>query len=135
MFYTQLSTDVISAPVTTPENISAVSTSMRIQFSWSPPPLLKTSTIITSYTLTCRSRVAGVDSVAVTYAEAGTYNPGGFRPATGYNCSIFASNSAGDGPTTDISVITMDESEVLACSIYSNVGLLPEDLKIAIHSL
>ena len=56
--------------------------------------------------------VAGVDTVTMTYAEAGNYSLGGFRPSTEYNCSVFASNIAGDGPPTSIGVITMNESEL-----------------------
>ena len=111
-------TDVVSAPVTTPEGFSTESAAMSIQFSWSPPSLLNSTTIISSYTLTCRSEVAGVNTVMNVYPNAEIYTLGGFRPATEYNCSVFASNSAGDGPPASTSVTTMDDSE-LAIYVYS----------------
>ena len=91
-----------------PENFTAVSAAMTIQFSWSSalPPRFTAE-----YTLTCLSLVVGVDPVTMTYAEAGTYNLEGFRPATDYRCSVFASNDDGKSPLSYINVTTVDESE------------------------
>ena len=84
---------------------------MRVWFFWSPPSHLNFTTIIASYTLTCVSVSAGVDTVRTMHAEAGNHTVEGFRPATQYTCSVFASNSAGDGPTASIRLTTMDQSE------------------------
>ena len=112
-FSTQI-TDVVTAPIKAPENFYVVSTSRRVsQFSWSPPSLLNSTTVIAGYTLTCTSRVAGVSTVTMNYTEIReSYSLGGFRPATEYNCSVFASNSAGDGPPASTSVTTMDDGEL-----------------------
>ena len=99
------------SPSTSPESFSAVPAAMTVQFSWSPPSHINsTTTTIANYTLTCSSRVDGVSNLTVTYAEAGSYTPAGFRPTTVYNCYVYASNMAGDGPPSNISFTTMDDS-------------------------
>ena len=55
----------------------------------------------------------GIDDVMKTFAEAGSYTLGGFRPATVYNCSVFGSNSAGDSPFSTVSVKTQDERKLI----------------------
>lgn len=88
--------------------------SMTVQFSWSPPYQLNgTVTVVSNYTLICTSRVVQVDSVRASYVKAGSYTLGGFRPSTEYNCSIYASNPVGRGPSASINVMTMDESKYL----------------------
>lgn len=84
---------------------------MTVQFSWSPPSHVNsTTTVIASYTLTCSSRVAGVSNLTMIYAKAGVHILAGFRPVTASNCSVSASNMAGDGPPSLISLKTMDDS-------------------------
>ena len=102
--------------IAVPENFTAVRIDSReIQFSWSSLPDIEaadhrpTSMNLCSYILTCRSNASGVTPVALTYSEAGSYTLGGFRPATEYNCSLFASCSARSGPSSSINVTTMDD--------------------------
>ena len=63
-----------------------------------------------SYNLTCRPNVFGVTSVVMTYSEAGSHTLGGFRPATKYNCSIFAFSGNRSGPLTSDTVTTPGDS-------------------------
>ena len=101
-----------SGPSDPPQDFIAIPDGTSIQFSWSPPATADRNGIITDYTLTCMSIVAGVNAVIMmTYAEAGNYTLGGLRSATEYNCSVFASNGIADGPSVSISVSTSDESE------------------------
>ena len=106
--------DVVTAPSTIPERFSAEIFFRRVTFSWFPPSNLQPTTIIASYILTCTAMEDGVGDVVETFAQAGSYTLGGFRPATMYNCSMFASNSAGDSPLSSISVKTQDERKLSA---------------------
>ena len=99
----------MSAPTVAPMNfaIEVLPTSRKVQFSWDP--LSTESEFITNYTLNCTTKVQGGNPVIMTYNEAGSYTLGGFQPATEYNCSVSASNSAGHGPSVSITVTTLDE--------------------------
>ena len=51
-------------------------------------------------------------SVTKIYVHAGSHILGDFRPATEYNCTVFASNTAGHSPNaTFITISTQDESK------------------------
>ena len=89
--------------------VEALPTSRKVQLSWSPPST--ESDFINNYTLTCTTKAQGGNPVIMTYDEAGSHTLGGFRPATEYNCSVSASNSAGRGPSVSINVTTLDESK------------------------
>ena len=53
-----------------------------------------------------------MNTVTNVYPDTGMYTLEGFRPATEYNCSVFASNRAGDGPPASTTVTTLDDSEL-----------------------
>lgn len=90
--------------------IEDLPTSRRVRFSWAPPPT--ESDFIANYTLTCTTKVPGVVPVTTTYDKVGSHTLGGFRLATEYSCSVFASNSVGHGPSSvSINVTTSDESK------------------------
>ena len=80
-----------------PLDFSVIPTSPRsLEFSWNPPSDTERNGIITGYTLSCQPNVEGLPQV---YPSAGTYTVDGvYTPAAQYNCSVFASNSAGNGP-------------------------------------
>ena len=98
----------VTSPSTSPETFSAVPASINVQFSWSPPSHLNSSTVIASYTLICMGDMM-MNNLIMTYTEAGSYSLAGFRPSTAYNCSVHASNMAGDGPPSTIGITTMDD--------------------------
>ena len=101
-------------PTEAPKNFAAIPTSSKqVQFSWTSPSEYDTNTI-DNYTLKCAAEVLGDNPVVMTYVEAGSYTLGGLRPATQYNCSVFASNSIGNGPSASINVTTLDESKTQA---------------------
>ena len=95
-----------------PENFTALPTNSReIQISWTLPSHFGADSISMniSYNLTCRPNAFGVTSVVMTYSEAGSHTLGGFRPATEYNCSIFAFSGNRSGPSTSVNVTTIDD--------------------------
>ena len=94
-------------------NLTAVSSARSIQFSWLPPSSLNSTTIIVGYMFVCSPRLtlAEADSVFKFFDEAGSHSLEGFRPATEYNCSVLASNSAGNSLPARINVNTTDESK------------------------
>ena len=67
-------------------------------FSWTLPNALERNGVITSYSLSCAPESGGGSIISMQYTQAGSSTLGEFIPATTYNCSIFASNSQGDGP-------------------------------------
>ena len=102
----------VRAPDRAPENFAAIATSTKVQFSWSLPSniVAEPSNMLLGYTLTCKPiNVTGVTSMLMTYNEARSHTLGGFRPSTEYNCSLFAYNGVGSGPSASISVTTLDE--------------------------
>ena len=95
-----------------PENFTALPTNSReIQFSWTLQSHFgaDSTSMNISYNLTCRPNVFGVTSVVMTYSEAGSHTLGGFRPATEYNCNIFAFSGNRSGPSTSVNVTTIDD--------------------------
>ena len=87
-------------PSSPPTNFRITATSSEnITVSWDPPPRESQNGMITAYTLTCQPQELETP-LPVTYSAAGTYILSGFRPATSYNCTIFAATAGGNGPTT-----------------------------------
>ena len=101
-------TAVTMAP-SSPRSFKAVSDMTTVSFSWDTPLY---PSVVASYTLTCVSLAEGVDPLIMTYTEARNYTLGGFRPATAYNCSVFATNVIGNNASSVITVTTVDESEL-----------------------
>lgn len=112
VIYFYVATNAVVGTFMTPENFTALPTNSReIQFSWSSLSIIEAdpTSMTLSYTLTCRPYASGVTSVMMTYTEAGSHTLGGFRPASEYNCSMFAFNSVKSGPSVSINVTTLDE--------------------------
>ena len=80
-------------------------------FSWSRPAPTERNGVITNYSLSCVPEVGGRSSISMLFTAAGTFTLGGFTPATSYNCSIFASNSQGRGPTEYLINTTLEARE------------------------
>lgn len=120
------STSQFTEPNSPPQEYVATNISSRtIQFSWHSPAVTEWNGVITNYTLACDSKVDGVDSITMTYEDAGSHTLGGFRPATKYNCSVFASNTAGNSPkATIITITTKDESKQITHSLIVRKSLL-----------
>ena len=97
-----------SAPSGAPQNFIAMPSSRSITFSWDPPLPADRNGDITRYTITCSD---GSESHTADFTEAGSGMIDGLTPFTSYSCSITASNSAGTGPSSVISVSTMEAGE------------------------
>ena len=105
--------DTHSAPTGVPQNFSATPGKRNVTFLWISLTSSKRNGIIIGYSLSCSPREAlGVPWVSANFATDGTSVVSGFRPSTKYNCSIFASNSAGNSPSKYLSVTTLDDSEL-----------------------
>lgn len=91
-----------------PLNFSAQATGpYTVLFSWAPPPAEDGSGIITQYVITCTPPQANLPK---TFTAAGSYTVDGFIPATEYNCSITATNSAGNSiPAMAVHPVTLHE--------------------------
>ena len=92
-----------------PRYFKAISDMTTVLFSWTTPLHPRA---VANYTLMCVSLAEGVDPLIMTYTEARSYTLGGFRPATVYNCSIFATNVIGNSASSVVTVATVDESEL-----------------------
>ena len=77
-------------------------------FSWTPPNAAQRNGVISGYSLVCASQT-GVGSITMQYTQAGTFILEGFSPASTYICSIFASNSQGNGPVAAMITSTLED--------------------------
>ena len=102
----------VTAPTYAVNNLTAVPGIRSVQLSWLPPSDTDPTTIVESYNLTCIPQIADFVTMRMNYLQPGIHTIVGFSPATEYNCSIVASNSAGYGPSTMVNVITMDECKM-----------------------
>lgn len=99
-----------TGPSSPPTNFKVVTTgSESISVSWGPPPPEAQNGIITSYNLSCQPEEDVFDSLQATYSTVGNYSLLGFRPATTYNCSVFASTAGGSGPEALQTVTLLDD--------------------------
>ena len=80
-------------------------------FSWAPPNATQRNGMITGYSLSCTPLTAEGD-ITMQYTQVGTFTLGGFTPFTIYSCSIFASNSQGDGPVALIDIPTEEDCKL-----------------------
>ena len=106
-------TVTLTAPISVIDNLAATPGIRTIQLSWFPPSDSDPNTIIENYNVTCIPQVADLATIKMNYSQPGMHRIVGFQPATEYNCSISTSNSAGYGPSTMITVVTMDDCKIL----------------------
>ena len=105
-------TVTLTAPTSVVDNLAAIPGTRTIRLSWLPPSDNDPNTIIENYNLTCTPRVADLATIKMNYSQPGMHKIVGFHPATEYNCSISASNSAGYGPSAMITVVTVDDCKM-----------------------
>ena len=99
-------------PSSPPTNfVVSASDPTTLQFTWSPPPAETHNGVITSYTLSCLPDEEMIN-FPVTYTAAGTYTLSGFRAATMYNCSVYATTSGGSGPAALQTITTPDDGNL-----------------------
>ena len=103
----------LTAPTSVVDNLAATPGIRTVKLSWLPPSLYDPNTIIENYNLTCTPQVADLANIKMNYSQPGMHRVVGFHPATEYNFSISASNSAGYGPSAMITVVTMDDCKIL----------------------
>ena len=100
-----------TVPSSFPASFSVITIgATEVVFSWGPLPVLERNGVIIQYTVTCNSSFG---SVSQSFEEDGTNATiSGFWPNTTYSCDIFATNSAGDGPSrSGVSFTTKDDSK------------------------
>lgn len=71
-------------------------------FAWSPPALSLQNGEITNYTLTCEAAAQATASVTTNLLQ---FTLDTFIPGVGFECSIYATNQFGNGPSTDAIVV------------------------------
>ena len=96
------------APTGPPLNFTVTPGARSMTFSWAPPNATQRNGMITGYSLSCTPQTAGGD-ITMQYTQDGTFPLEGFTPATMYSCSIFASNSQGNGPVASMIIITLED--------------------------
>ena len=103
-----------AAPTGVPQNFSAIPGQTNITFVWSSPVSAQRNGVIIGYVLSCMPKVAvTVDAISAVFTMDGSVVVSGFQSSTEYNCSIFAKNDAGNGPSLCLSVTTIDDSELI----------------------
>ena len=99
-----------SVPTGPPLNFVVIPGARNMTFSWAPPNATERNGVITGYLLSCTTQTAGRD-ISMLYTQAGTFLVEGFTPFTMYSCSIFASNSQGDGPMASMTIPTLEDGK------------------------
>ena len=84
-----LYTAVPSGP---PENLRISTGARSLSLTWNPPLVASRNGLIIDYTIECSGQAAIVTAQTM-------FTITGLTPFTEYTCSVFASNSAGDGPS------------------------------------
>ena len=94
-----------TAPTGAPVNFSAALNNTVLSLTWEPVVEEEQNGIILSYTLTCSidSDVAFELSLTATIGEI---ELGVYEADVIYSCEIYASNSAGNGPSVTITIAT-----------------------------
>ena len=87
----------ITAPTGSPLNFTVEVAATSMAFSWSPPERMLQNGAIVSYTLEC---IGNTDTVSVTTSQQ-QFIIDTFIPGASFLCSVYATNSLGDGPPTD----------------------------------
>ena len=98
------------APGSPPANFTISASGPRsLTFSWEPPIL--PHGVIIGYQLSCSPQRPGFPETfnQSTRVEATRV---GFAPDTVYTCSVFASTGAGDGPSANHSVRTLEARKI-----------------------
>ena len=102
-----VSSKMLAAPTGPPVGLNAEPDGPRsILFTWQPPEPHLQNGIIINYTISC---IPSPLSPLTPVAEAGSVTVSGFSPFTSYNCSVRATNSAGNGPPAYVSSTTEDD--------------------------
>ena len=99
------------APTGSPLYFIVTPGARNMTFSWAPPNVTQRNGVITGYSLSCTPQTAGGD-ITMQYTQDGTFTLGGFTPFTTYSCSIFASNSQGDGPVASRTIPTDEDCKL-----------------------
>ena len=99
------------APTGPPLNFTVTPRARSMTFSWAPPNVTQRNGVITGYSLSCTPLTAEGD-ITMQYTQDGTFTLGGFTPFITYNCSIFASNSQGDGPVASMTIPTDEDCKL-----------------------
>ena len=105
-------TVTVTAPTSVVDNLIAIPGVRSVQLSWLPPSDTDPNAIVDNYNLICIPQITDFVTIKMSYSRPGIHRVVGFHPATEYNCSIAASNSAGYGPSSVVTVLTMDECKM-----------------------
>ena len=99
-----------SAPSGAPENFQIEPSSRNLSLTWNLPNPAERNGMITGYTVQCVS-ATGSPYNGETLEEQLTAT--GLRPNTIYNCSVYASNAQGNGPSAYQLVNTLEAREFI----------------------
>ena len=104
---------LFSAPTGEPQSfIMMVINSRDVTFTWQLPAITERNGMITNYNLTCVNTTTALTRVyPPPESDTFSYLITGFRPDTAYTCRVFATNSAGRGPTANLTLTTQQDSK------------------------
>ena len=83
-----------------------------VTFTWQLLAITERNGMITNYNLTCVNTTTALTRVyPPPESDTFSYLLTGFRPNTAYTCRVFATNSAGRGPTANLTLTTQQDSK------------------------
>ena len=97
------------APSGYPKNFSILTSSRSLNISWEPPIPSERNGVIVAYNVTCNSSEESYELRTSEFVQM----IHGLVPGTHYTCLVTASTIVGNGPSSVMTVVTKEESELL----------------------
>ena len=102
------------APSSTPENVTTTAlSSTSIEIIWDPPLPHYRNGPITAYNITVIEQLSRIRALSLVVFNTTSLVVTSLRPFTTYNFIVSARNSIGYGPSTTLSHITPEDSELV----------------------
>ena len=136
-FYTHYNTSftAVPSPSSPPTDFSIAVSMTSLVCTWSPPDEALQTVSITSYTLSCNTNNETVVDLTLK-ATVFEISIDLFSSATTYTCTVLASNSAGNGPSSTLNITTEGIQSPIHAGIWIGLSMKHPQvlLSVTFHS-